>query len=178
MDNQTGDNMKIRASKKYIQGIDMLVKNAQKFAEDVVNLPEGEIDQRFVKFTVDMWRAVENYRYIIKRADTDDEVILLADGEGNSGAFVDDDKDLVENSETVASFLIELKDEYAGYSVSICDMDGNEEMHFILLQETDFDYLSSIGYKEVLNSKIFAWNIDDDEGEEEIYIEIEEQDKR
>lgn len=87
-----------------------------------------------------------------------------------------DDKDLVENSETVASFLIELKDEYAGYSVSICDMDGNEQMHFLLLQETDFDYLASIGYKDVLNSKIFAWNIDDDEGEEEIYIEIEEQD--
>ena len=89
----------------------------------------------------------------------------------------DEDKDLVENSETVASFLIELKDEYAGYSVSICDMDGNEQMHFILLQETDFDYLSAIGYKEVLNSKIFAWNIDDDEGEEEIYIEIEDQDE-
>ena len=83
----------------------------------------------------------------------------------------------MENSETVASFLIELKDEYAGYSVSICDMDGNEQMHFILLQETDFDYLSAIGYKEVLNSKIFAWNIDDDEGEEEIYIEIEDQDE-
>ena len=89
----------------------------------------------------------------------------------------DEDKDLVENSETVASFLIELKDEYAGYPVSICDMDGNEHMHFILEQETDFDYLSSIGYKEVLNSKIFAWNIDDDEGEEEIYIEIEDQDE-
>lgn len=88
----------------------------------------------------------------------------------------DDDKDLVENSETVASFLIELKDEYAGYSVSICDMDGNEQMHFLLLQETDFDYLASIGYKDVLNSKIFAWNIDDDEGDEEIYIEIEDQD--
>ena len=87
-----------------------------------------------------------------------------------------DDKDLVENSETVASFLIELKDEYAGYSVSICDMDGNEQMHFLLLQETDFDYLASIGYKDVLNSKIFAWNIDDDEGDEEIYIEIEDQD--
>ena len=167
--------MKIRASKKYIQGIDKLVNNAFKIAEDVVNLPEGEIDQRFVRFTVDMWRAVENYRYILKRADTDDEVILLADGEGNSGAFVADDKDLVENSETVASFLIELKDEYAGYPVSICDMDGNEHMHFILEQETDFDYLSSIGYKEVLNSKIFAWKIyDEDDGEEEIYIEIEE----
>ena len=89
----------------------------------------------------------------------------------------DEDKDLVENSETVASFLIELKDEYAGYSVSICDTDGNEQLHFILLQETDFDYLSAIGYKEVLNSKIFAWNIDDDEGEEEIYIEIEDQDE-
>lgn len=88
-----------------------------------------------------------------------------------------DDKDLVENSETVAEFLIELKDEYAGYPVSICDMDGNEQMRFILLQKTDFDYLSSIGYKEVLNSKIFAWNIDDDEGDEEIYIEIEDQDE-
>lgn len=88
-----------------------------------------------------------------------------------------DDKDLVENSETVEEFLIELKDEYAGYPVSICDMDGNEQMHFILLQKTDFDYLSSIGYKEVLNSKIFAWNIDDDEGDEEIYIEIEDQDE-
>ena len=67
--------MKIRASKKYIEGIDKLVKVAQ----------------RFVKFTVDMWRAGENYRYILKRSDTDDEVILLADGEGNSGAFVDDE---------------------------------------------------------------------------------------
>lgn len=87
--------MKIRASKKYIQGIDMLVNNAQKFAEDMVSLPENkEVDQRFVKFAVDMWRAVENYRYILKRTDTDDEVILLADGEGNSGAFVNDDDTL------------------------------------------------------------------------------------
>lgn len=78
------------------------------------------------------------------------------------------------NSETVAEFLIELKDEYAGYPVSICDMDGNEQMHFLLLQETDFDYLASIGYKDVLDSKIFAWKIYDDDGEEEIYIEIEE----
>lgn len=84
--------MKIRASKKYIQGIDMLVNNAQRFAEDVVNLPDDEINQGFVKFVVDMWRAVDNYRYILKRADTDDEVILLADGEGNSGAFVADDE--------------------------------------------------------------------------------------
>ena len=85
--------MKIRASKKYIEGVDKLVKVAQKFAEDMVTLPENkDVDQRFVKFAVDMWRAVENYRYIIKRADTDDEVILLADGEGNSGAFVDDDE--------------------------------------------------------------------------------------
>lgn len=84
--------MKIRASKKYIQGIDVLVKTAQKFAEDMVTLPENkEVDQRFVKFAVDMWRAVENYRYILKRTDTDDEVILLADGEGNSGAFVNDE---------------------------------------------------------------------------------------
>lgn len=85
--------MKIRASKKYIQGIDVLVKTAQKFAEDMVTLPENkEVDQRFVKFAVDMWRAVENYRYILKRTDTDDEVILLADDEGNSGAFVNDDE--------------------------------------------------------------------------------------
>lgn len=81
--------MKIRASKKYIQGIDMLVKAAQKVAEDAVTLV-GKSNQGYVKFTVDMWRAVENYRYIIKRADTDDEVILLADDEGNSGAFVSD----------------------------------------------------------------------------------------
>lgn len=85
--------MKIRASKKYIEGVDKLVKTAQKFAEDMVTLPENkEVDQRFVKFSVDMWRAVENYRYILKRSDTDDEVILLADGEGNSGAFVSDDE--------------------------------------------------------------------------------------
>lgn len=85
--------MKIRASKKYIEGIDRLVKTAQRFAEDMITLPENkEVDQRFVKFSVDMWRAVENYRYIIKRADTDDEVILLADGEGNSGAIVADDE--------------------------------------------------------------------------------------
>ena len=84
--------MKIRASKKYIQGIDKLVITAQKIAEDMVSLPEKEVDQRFVKFAVDMWRAVENYRYILKRTDTDDEVILLADGEGNSGAFVNDDE--------------------------------------------------------------------------------------
>ena len=55
-------------------------------------MPENkEVDQRFVKFSVDM-ASLENYRYIIKRAHTDDEVILLADGEGNSGAFVDDDE--------------------------------------------------------------------------------------
>ena len=84
--------MKIRASKKYIQGINRLVINAQKFADSVVTLSKNEeIDQRYVKFAVDMWRAVENYKYILKRSDTDDEVILLADGEGNSGAFVADD---------------------------------------------------------------------------------------
>lgn len=82
--------MKIRASKKYIQGIDRLVNNAQRLAEDVVNLSGGKIERRYVKFMVDQWRALENYRYILKRADTDDEVILLADGEGNSGAFVAD----------------------------------------------------------------------------------------
>lgn len=85
--------MKIRASKKYIEGIDRLVKTAQRFAEDMITLPENkEVDQRFVKFSVDMWRAVENYKYILKRSDTDDEVILLADGEGNSGAIVADDE--------------------------------------------------------------------------------------
>ena len=83
--------MKIRASKKYIQGIDRLVNNAWKVA-DIVSLPGGKIEQRYVKFLVDQWRALENYRYILKRADTDDEVILLADGEGNSGAFVNDDE--------------------------------------------------------------------------------------
>ena len=84
--------MKIRASKKYIQDIKRLVINAQKFADSVVTLSKNEeIDQRYVKFAVDMWRAVENYKYILKRADTDDEVILLADDEGNSGAFVTDE---------------------------------------------------------------------------------------
>lgn len=84
--------MKIRASKKYIQGIDRLVTTAQRCAEDVVSLPGGKIEQRYVKFLVDQWRALENYRYILKRADTDDEVILLADDEGNSGAFVTDNE--------------------------------------------------------------------------------------
>lgn len=85
--------MKIRASKKYVEGIDRLVNNAQRLAEDMVNLSGGKIEQRYVKFMVDQWRALENYRYILKRADTDDEVILLADGEGNSGAFVADGGD-------------------------------------------------------------------------------------
>lgn len=84
--------MKIRASKKYIQGIDRLVNNAQKIAEDVVSLHSGKIEPGYVKLLVDEWRALENYRYILNRADTDDEVILLADGEGNSGAFVNDDE--------------------------------------------------------------------------------------
>lgn len=121
-----------------------------------------------------VWECLEQLRNIIDLGI--EREYLQTKEEFRAELERDDDKDLVENSETVASFLIELKDEYAGYSVSICDMDGNEQMHFILLQETDFDYLSSIGYKEVLNSKIFAWNIDDDEGDEEIYIEIEEQD--
>ena len=85
--------MKIKASKKYIQDINKLVINAQRFADSVVTLSKNEdVDQRYVKFAVDMWRAVENYKYILKRSDTDDEVILLADGEGNSGAFVTDDE--------------------------------------------------------------------------------------
>lgn len=121
-----------------------------------------------------VWECLEQLRNIIDLGI--EREYLQTKEEFRAELERDDDKDLVENSETVASFLIELKDEYAGYSVSICDMDGNEQMHFLLLQETDFDYLASIGYKEVLNSKIFAWNIDDDEGEEEIYIEIEEQD--
>lgn len=121
-----------------------------------------------------VWECLEQLRNIIDLGI--EREYLQTKEEFRAELERDDDKDLVENSETVASFLIELKDEYAGYSVSICDMDGNEQMHFLLLQETDFDYLASIGYKDVLNSKIFAWNIDDDEGEEEIYIEIEEQD--
>lgn len=122
-----------------------------------------------------VWECLEQLRNIIDLGI--EREYLQTKEEFRAELERDDDKDLVENSETVASFLIELKDEYAGYSVSICDMDGNEQMHFILLQKTDFDYLSSIGYKEVLNSKIFAWNIDDDEGDEEIYIEIEDQDE-
>ena len=121
-----------------------------------------------------VWECLEQLRNIIDLGI--EREYLQTKEEFRAELERDDDKDLVENSETVASFLIELKDEYAGYPVSICDMDGNEQMRFLLLQETDFDYLSSIGYKEVLNSKIFAWNIDDDEGEEEIYIEIEDQD--
>lgn len=85
--------MKIRASKKYIQDIDRLVNDAWKIAGDVVALHGGKIKQGYVKCLVDQWRALENYRYILKRADTDDEVILLADGEGNSGAFVTDEED-------------------------------------------------------------------------------------
>lgn len=88
--------MKIRASKKYIEGVDKLVKVAQRFAEDVVRLHDGKIEPGYVKLLVDEWRALENYRYLLKRADTDDEVILLADGEGNSGAFVDDDEGEIE----------------------------------------------------------------------------------
>lgn len=121
-----------------------------------------------------VWECLEQLRNIIDLGI--EREYLQTKEEFRAELERDDDKDLVENSETVASFLIELKDEYAGYSVSICDMDGNEQMHFLLLQETDFDYLASIGYKDVLNSKIFAWNIDDDEGDEEIYIEIEDQD--
>lgn len=121
-----------------------------------------------------VWECLEQLRNIIDLGI--EREYLQTKEEFRAELERDDDKDLVENSETVAEFLIELKDEYAGYPVSICDMDGNEQMHFILLQKTDFDYLSSIGYKEVLNSKIFAWNIDDDEGGEEIYIEIEDQD--
>lgn len=121
-----------------------------------------------------VWECLEQLRNIIDLGI--EREYLQTKEEFRAELERDDDKDLVENSETVASFLIELKDEYAGYQVSICDMDGNEQMRFLLLQETDFDYLSSIGYKEVLNSKIFAWNIDDDEGDEEIYIEIEDQD--
>lgn len=120
-----------------------------------------------------VWECLEQLRNIIDLGI--EREYLQTKEEFRAELERDEDKDLVENSETVASFLIELKDEYAGYSVSICDMDGNEHMHFILEQETDFDYLSSIGYKEVLNSKIFAWKIyDEDDGEEEIYIEIEE----
>lgn len=123
-----------------------------------------------------VWECLEQLRNIIDLGI--EREYLQTKEEFRAELERDEDKDLVENSETVASFLIELKDEYAGYPVSICDMDGNEQMHFILLQETDFDYLSSIGYKEVLNSKIFAWKIyDEDDGEEEIYIEIEDQDE-
>lgn len=121
-----------------------------------------------------VWECLEQLRNIIDLGI--EREYLQTKEEFRAELERDEDKDLVENSETVASFLIELKDEYAGYPVSICDMDGNEQMHFLLLQETDFDYLASIGYKDVLNSKIFAWNIDDDEGDEEIYIEIEDQD--
>lgn len=125
-----------------------------------------------------VWECLEQLRNIIDLEIESEYLQTKEEFKAELERADDKDKDLGKNSETVAEFLLKLKDEYAGYPVSICDMDGNEHLHFLFLQETDLDYLSSIGYKEVLNSKIFAWKIyDEDDGEEEIYIEIKEQDE-
>lgn len=160
----------IRASKNFRNRLGRLLFHTGRICS------QSNLSENSKLYYSHVWECLEQLRNIIDLGI--EREYLQTKEEFRAELERDEDKDLVENSETVASFLIELKDEYAGYSVSICDMDGNEQMHFILLQETDFDYLSSIGYKEVLNSKIFAWNIDDDEGEEEIYIEIEEQDEK
>lgn len=159
----------IRASKNFRNRLGRLLFHTGRICS------QSNLSENSKLYYSHVWECLEQLRNIIDLGI--EREYLQTKEEFRAELERDEDKDLVENSETVASFLIELKDEYAGYSVSICDMDGNEQMHFILLQETDFDYLSSIGYKEVLNSKIFAWNIDDDEGEEEIYIEIEDQDE-
>ena len=159
----------IRASKNFRNRLGRLLFHTGRICS------QSNLSENSKLYYSHVWECLEQLRNIIDLGI--EREYLQTKEEFRAELERDDDKDLVENSETVASFLIELKDEYAGYSVSICDMDGNEQMHFLLLQETDFDYLASIGYKDVLNSKIFAWNIDDDEGEEEIYIEIEEQDK-
>ena len=159
----------IRASKNFRNRLGRLLFHTGRICS------QSNLSENSKLYYSHVWECLEQLRNIIDLGI--EREYLQTKEEFRAELERDDDKDLVENSETVASFLIELKDEYAGYPVSICDMDGNEHMHFILEQETDFDYLSSIGYKEVLNSKIFAWNIDDDEGEEEIYIEIEEQDE-
>lgn len=160
----------IRASKNFRNRLGRLIFHTGRICS------QSDLSENSKLYYSHVWECLEQLRNIIDLGI--EREYLQTKEEFRAELERDEDKDLVENSETVASFLIELKDEYAGYSVSICDMDGNEQMHFILLQETDFDYLSSIGYKEVLNSKIFAWNIDDDEGEEEIYIEIEDQDEK
>lgn len=159
----------IRASKNFRNRLGRLLFHTGRICS------QSNLSENSKLYYSHVWECLEQLRNIIDLGI--EREYLQTQEEFRAELERDEDKDLVENSETVASFLIELKDEYAGYSVSICDMDGNEQMHFILLQETDFDYLSAIGYKEVLNSKIFAWNIDDDEGEEEIYIEIEDQDE-
>lgn len=159
----------IRASKNFRNRLGRLLFHTGRICS------QSNLSENSKLYYSHVWECLEQLRNIIDLGI--EREYLQTKEEFRAELERDEDKDLVENSETVASFLIELKDEYAGYPVSICDMDGNEQMHFILLQETDFDYLSSIGYKEVLNSKIFAWNIDDDEGEEEIYIEIEDQDE-
>lgn len=159
----------IRASKNFRNRLGRLLFHTGRICS------QSNLSENSKLYYSHVWECLEQLRNIIDLGI--EREYLQTKEEFRAELERDEDKDLVENSETVESFLIELKDEYAGYQVSICDMDGNEQMHFILLQETDFDYLSSIGYKKVLNSKIFAWNIDDDEGDEEIYIEIEEQDE-
>ena len=157
--------MEIKASEKFKWMLGFAADATREILQDL------ELDDARRKYYGVVFECLQNLKILIRfgydgnELKTEDEMIAEMKKEN---------KDLMENPETVAKFLIELKDEYAGYPVSICDMDGNEEMHFLLLQETDFDYLASIGYKKVLDSKIFACKIYDDDGDEEIYIEIEE----
>lgn len=156
----------IRASKNFRNRLGRLLFHTGRICS------QSDLSENSKLYYSDVWECLQRLRDIIdlgiesEYLQTKEELIKELEKEDN--------EDLLENSETVAEFLIELKDEYAGYPVSICDMDGNEQMRFLLLQETDFDYLASIGYKKVLDSKIFAWKkIYDDDGDEEIYIEIE-----
>lgn len=159
----------IRASNNFRNRLDRLLFCTGNLAE------QRYINADTRRYYSQVWECLQRLRDIIELGIVSE--YIQTKEEFRAELEKEDDKDLVGNSETVAEFLIELKNEYAGYPVSICDMDGNEQMRFLLLQETDFDYLSSIGYKEVLDSKIFAWKIYDDDGEEEIYIVIEEQDE-
>lgn len=162
----------IRASKNFRNRLSRLIFHTGRIC------CQSNISESSKLYYSHVWECLEQLRNIIDLEIESEYLQTKEEFKAELEREDDKDKDLGKNSETVAEFLIELKNEYAGYPVSICDMDGNEEMHFILTQETDFDYLSAIGYKKVLDSKIFAWKIyDEDDGEEEIYIEIEEQDE-
>lgn len=162
----------IRASKNFRNRLGRLLFHTGRICS------QSDICENSRLYYSHVWECLEQLRNIIDLEIESEYLQTKEEFKAELERADDKDKDLGKNSETVAEFLLKLKDEYAGYPVSICDMDGNERLHFLFLQETDLDYLSSIGYKEVLNSKIFAWKIyDEDDGDEEIYIEIEEQDE-